>query len=69
MTDLSILYYFVGLQVLPLSDGLLIYQSKYVIDLLTRLEMEDCKPCATSFQSRVKLSKTCQSPKVYATLY
>jgi hypothetical protein len=69
MTDLGILHYFLGLQVLPLSDGLFISQSKYVMDLLTHFKMEYCKPCATPFQSGVKLSKTCQSPKVDATLY
>ena len=30
---------------------------------------DDCKPTPTPFQSRVKLSLTCTSPKVYATLY
>ena len=31
--------------------------------------MEDYKPTPSSFQSRVKLSATCTSPKVDATLY
>ena len=31
--------------------------------------MEDCKPAPSPFQSRVKLSLTCTSPKVDATLY
>ena len=31
--------------------------------------MEDCKPAPSPFQSRVKLSATCTSPKVDATLY
>jgi hypothetical protein len=69
MTDLSTVHYFLGLQVLPLCDGFFISQSKYVMDLLTRFKMVDCKPCATPFQSRVKLTKTCQTPVVDATLY
>jgi hypothetical protein len=69
MTDLGILHYFVGLQVLPLSDGFFISQYKYVMDLLTCFKMSYCKPCATRFEFRVKLSKTCQNPKVDATLY
>jgi hypothetical protein len=69
MTDLGTLHYFLGLQVLPLCDGFFISQSKYVMDLLTHFKMEYCKPCATPFQSGVKLTKTCQTPKVDATLY
>jgi hypothetical protein len=49
MTDLGLLHYFLGLQVLPLSDGLFLSQSKYVLDLLNHFKMDDCKPCATLF--------------------
>ena len=31
--------------------------------------MENCKPTPSPFQSGVKLSLTCTSPEVYATLY
>ena len=31
--------------------------------------MEDCKPAPSPFQSGVKISTTCTSPKVDATLY
>jgi hypothetical protein len=69
MTDLDTLYYFLGLQVLPLCDVFFISQSKYVMDLLTHFKMADCKLCATPFQYVVKLTKTCQTPSVDATLY
>jgi hypothetical protein len=69
MTDLGTLHYFLGLQVLPLCYGFFISQSKYVMDLLTHFKMVDSKPCATPFQSGVKLTKTCQTPIVNATLY
>jgi hypothetical protein len=69
MTDLSTLHCFLGLQVLPLCDGFFISQSKYVMDLLTCFEMANCKPRATPFQSRLKLTKNCQTPKIDATLY
>jgi hypothetical protein len=39
------------------------------MDLLTRFKMDDCKPCATPFHSRVNLTKTCQTPTVNTTLY
>jgi hypothetical protein len=69
MTYLGILHYFLGLQVLPLCHGFFISQSEYVMDLLTCFKMVDFKPRATSFQSGFKLTKTCQTPKVDATLY
>ena len=47
MTDLGILHYFLGLQVLPLPNGVFIFQSKYLLDLLKHCKMDDCKPCAT----------------------
>jgi hypothetical protein len=50
MKDLGLLHYFLGLQVLPLSDGLFLSQSKYVMDLLNHFKMVDCKLCATPFQ-------------------
>jgi hypothetical protein len=68
ITNLGILNYFLGLKVLPLFDGLFIYHSKYVSNLLKYFKMANCKPCATPFQYRVKMSITCQSPKVDATL-
>jgi len=69
MTYLGILHYVLGLQILPLSDGLFISQSKYVMDLSTRFNMVDCNPRATLFEFGFKLHKTCPSPKVDATLH
>ena len=69
MTDLGTPHYFLGLHVLPLCDGFFISQSKYVMDLLTHFKMVDCKLCATKFQYGVKLTKTCQTPTIDATLY
>jgi hypothetical protein len=40
-----------------------------VLNLLTRFKMEDYKPCSTPFQSRVKLTKDCDSMKVNITMY
>ena len=69
MTYLGILHFFLGLQVLPLSDGLFVSQSKYLMDLLKRFKMDDYKACATPYQSGVKLTNDCEPPKVDATLY
>ena len=69
MTDLGHLHYFLGLQVLQSQEGIFLSQSKYACDILRHFHMEDCKPAPSPFQSRVKLSVSCTSPEVDATLY
>lgn len=54
MIDLGILHFFLGLQVLPLLDGLFISKYKYVLDLLKCFKMDNHKDCATPYQSSVK---------------
>ena len=63
------MHYFLGLQVLQTKEGIFLSQSKYACDLLRRFHMEDCTPAPSPFQSGVKLSATCTSPEVDATLY
>eukprot|EP00253_Pinus_taeda_P002938 PITA_02938 len=69
MTNLGHLHYFLGLQVLQSKEGISLSQSKYPCDLLRHFHMEECKPTPSPFQSGVKLSVTCTSPEVDATLY
>jgi len=69
MTELEHLHYFLGLQVLQSKEGVSLSQSKYACDILRHFHMEDYKPTASPFQSGVKLSVTCTSPEVDATLY
>eukprot|EP00253_Pinus_taeda_P030504 PITA_30504 len=69
MTDLGHLHYFLGLQVLQSKEGISFSQSKYACDLLHHFHMEDCKPTPSPFQSGAKISVTCTSPEVDATLY
>ena len=69
MLDLGHLHYFLGLQVLQNKEGIFLSRSKYACDLLCRFHMEDCKPAPFPFQFGVKLSTTCTSPEVDATLY
>ena len=59
-----ILPFFLGILFSPLSDGLFISQSKYVLDLLKCFKMDDCKACATPFKSGVNLTKYSESPQV-----
>ncbi|CAL8993966.1 unnamed protein product [Prunus brigantina] len=47
MKDLGPLHYFLGMEVVRTSTGLYLSQSKYILDLLTRTKMLDCKPLPT----------------------
>jgi hypothetical protein len=69
MTYLGLLHYFLGLQDLPLFDGLFLSQSKYVLDILNRFKMAHCKPYSTPFQSGINITREFKSPKVDATFY
>eukprot|EP00253_Pinus_taeda_P030403 PITA_30403 len=57
------------LTVLQSKEGISFSQSKYACDILRHFHMEDCKPAPSPFQSGVKLSVSCTSPEVDATLY
>eukprot|EP00253_Pinus_taeda_P023981 PITA_23981 len=57
------------LTVLQSKEGISLSQSKYACDILRHSHMEDCKPAPSPFQSGVKLSVSCTSPEVDATLY
>ena len=67
--DLGFLHYFLGLQVLQTKEGIFLSYSKYSCDILHRFHMEYCKPTPSPFQSGVKLTTTCTSLEVDATLY
>jgi hypothetical protein len=68
MTNLGFLHYFLSLQVLQTNEGIFLSQTKYDCDLLCRFHMDDCKPTASPFQSRVKLTTTFSSLEVDATM-
>ncbi|KAM2241198.1 hypothetical protein ACFXTI_010508 [Malus domestica] len=55
MKDLGPLHFFLGLEATRGADGLHLKQTKYVLDLLKRVDMLDAKPCATPAQSRSPL--------------
>jgi len=69
MTKIGLLYFFPGIQVLQLHDGIFLSQPKYVLVLLKIFKMDDYKSYATPFQSGAKLTKECDSSKFNDTLY
>lgn len=56
LKDLSEVNYFLGIQVTPTSDEMLLTQTKYVIDLLCRAQMQYAKGMNTPMTSGQKLS-------------
>lgn len=49
MKDLGDLHYFLGIEVIHNEKGIFLSQAKYVTDLLSRVNMVDCKPISTLF--------------------
>jgi hypothetical protein len=56
LKDLGNLHYFLGIEVKPMVDGILLSQEKYATDILRRVAMLACKPVATPMSTSDKLS-------------
>jgi hypothetical protein len=57
MSLLGELSFFLGLQIRQRNQGIFISQTKYIIEMLNRFGMEDCKPVITPMQTSCKLRK------------
>jgi Asp-tRNA(Asn)/Glu-tRNA(Gln) amidotransferase C subunit len=57
MSLLGELSFFLGLQIRQSNQGIFISQTKYIIEMLKRFGMEDCKPVITPMQTSCKLRK------------
>jgi hypothetical protein len=57
MSLLGELSFFLGLQICQSNQGIFISQTKYIIEMLKRFGMEDCKPVTTPMQTSCKLRK------------
>jgi Reverse transcriptase (RNA-dependent DNA polymerase) len=51
LKDLGRLHYFLGIEVTPSGDGLLLTQSKYILNLLRCANMHDSHPCTSPMAS------------------
>ena len=61
MKDLENLSYFFGIEVARSSQGLVLSQRKYVLDLLQEKGMSGCEPVSTPMEPNLKFS---QDPEV-----
>jgi len=55
MKDLGELHHFLGMHVQRSGSGLLLSQRQYMMEILQRASMSDCKPCATPVDTNPKL--------------
>jgi len=56
MKDLGELHHFLGMEVQHCGDGLFLSQRQYMLDILARAGMAECKPCSTLVDCNPKLS-------------
>jgi hypothetical protein len=69
MTDLGLMHYFLGIEVVQLSDSIFISQKKYAMEILDRFKMTNCNLVSTPTDLCLKLVKDGAGEKVNATLY
>ena len=68
MKDLGIMHDFLGLEVWQKPRGIMLIQGKYVVDILKRFGMMDCKSMTTPMTTNLKLFGDNTSGKIDATL-
>ena len=55
--DLEMLKYFLGVEVMKSKQGILLFQRKYVLDMLSETRKLGTKPCSTPMAPNVQLNK------------
>ncbi|XP_058208312.1 uncharacterized mitochondrial protein AtMg00810-like [Rhododendron vialii] len=69
MSDLGMMHYFLGIEVVQLPAGIFISQKKYVQEILDRFQMKNCNSVSTPTKFGLKLTKDHDGKKVDSTLY
>lgn len=67
MKDLGELHHFLGMHVQRSGDDLLLSQRLFMLEILDRAGMTDCKPCSTPVDTNPKLSAAEGAPLVNGT--
>ncbi|WKA11188.1 hypothetical protein VitviT2T_028713 [Vitis vinifera] len=72
MSDLSIMNYFLGMEIYQCSWAIFISQRKYAMDILKKFKLESCKEVATPLAQNEKISKNdgekLEEPSAYRSL-
>ncbi|XP_019051696.1 PREDICTED: uncharacterized protein LOC109114080 [Nelumbo nucifera] len=69
MTDLGMMHYFLGIEVVQSTAGIFITQKKYALEILDRFQMIDCNSVGTPTGPSLKLTKDYEGKKINSTLY
>ena len=69
MTDLSLMCFYLGIEVKQMEDGIFISQECYAKDILKKFKMDDCKPVSTPVECGIKLSRHENGEKVDPTFF
>ena len=69
MKDLDMMHYFLSMEVWQNVDAISLGQGKYVVEILKRFGMMDCKAMTTPMASNLKLLSVSSSESVDATMY
>ena len=69
MKDLGLMHNFVGLEGWQGLEGIFLNQGKYVVEILKRFDMLECKAMATPMDSNLKLLADDLSKLVDVTQY
>jgi hypothetical protein len=69
MKDLGIIHYFLGLEAWQRQNEIFINQGKYVVDIMKRFDMMDCKAILMPMVTKLKLLSDTSSETLDVTLY
>ncbi|XP_014506331.1 uncharacterized protein LOC106766087 [Vigna radiata var. radiata] len=69
MSDLGQLSYFLGIEFTKIDEGMLMHQSRYALDMLTKFNMLHCNSANTPTEVGVKLEKDPEEEVVDPTEY
>lgn len=69
MTNLGLLYHFVGMRIVQSHNGIFINQKKYALALLEKFGLKDCKPVSVPNWMNDKLKKDDGSEPTDETVY
>jgi hypothetical protein len=69
MKDLRLMHYFLGLEVWKIPEKIFLNQGKYVVEILKRFDMLECKSMTTPMETNLKIFVDTSSELVDATPY
>ena len=69
MSYLGLLKQFLGLEIEKHFDGIMVTQSKYILDLLVKFNMAECKAVPSPFLSGISLEEGKSTPPMNCAVY